>query len=88
MAFLGLLILQKLEISTKVEPYHKASLELLFLWTTILQMRVSSHFVNFHLVNVDTVGIDLTLWEVDEVGRFISYTSNHCYRSVNFLVHQ
>ena len=32
---------------------------------------------------------ELTKWEVDEVGRFtILYTFNHCYRSVNFLVHQ
>ena len=31
---------------------------------------------------------ELTKWEVDEVGRFtILYTSNHCYRSVKFLVH-
>ena len=32
---------------------------------------------------------ELTKWEVDEVGRFIIlYTSSHCYRTVNVLVHQ
>ena len=48
---------------------------------------INPHFVNSHLVNVDKVGIDKV--GIDEVGGFtISYTSNHCYRSVNFLVHQ
>ena len=54
----GLLILQTLEIN-KTRTFDAASSELLFLWTTILLMRVSnSHFVNSHLVNVYKVGID------------------------------
>ena len=59
---------------------------------TVYSHFVNSHFVNSHFVNShskwELTKWELTKWEVDEVGRFtILYTSNHCYRSVKFLVH-
>ena len=53
---------------------------------------VNSHFVNSHFVNSHFVNshlINFPLCQFPRSGKVYHFiTSNHCYRSVNFLVHQ
>ena len=54
-----------------------------------LSIPIWSMLMKWELTKWELMKWELTKWEVDEVGRFtILYTSNHCYRSVSFLVYQ